>query len=334
MYPDILYKYRLAAPTSFPSPADVEFVLVLAETLAFAIRRAKLPLARSLTGTTLNFAEKGQKNIILNEALTAAAEMNYTDTVQFMLKHGSNEWLGFLETPLYHAAKHGNKDILAVFIQRLIKVSKSESEQFTAEHGCNRDKAVFAVHLHLYRSAIVVRALETAKEGGHEGVYSALLGVFLRGVPRYAGSNPVEALEDAARARYTSLTRIQRLQLIRNPHLPSVLRRSVARTLETEMPKDLILIVDSRVYGVHRDVIDFWSDYFTTLWDPSSRQVQLDGGIPDERIRSVIEFVYSGEYVPPIGEARQRALTEMMGVAGELRVQRLLKIVWDYLGLF
>ncbi|KAL4969830.1 ankyrin repeat and BTB/POZ domain-containing protein [Aspergillus stella-maris] len=292
MHPDTLYDYRLAAPTSFPSPADVEFVLILAETLAFAIWNAKLPLARSLTGTTLNFAENGQNNIILNEALTAAAGMNYTDTVRFMLKHESNEWLDFLKTPLYLAARHGNIDMVHVLIQRLIKVSKAESQQFTAEHGCNRDKAVFAANLHLYRSAIVVRALETTKEGGHEDVYSALLWVFLRGVPRFAGSDPVEALEDAARTRWASLSGMQRLHLVRNPHFPSVLRRSVAQSLQTEGPKDMILIVDSRVYAVHRDVMDFWSDYFSTLWDPSSRCIQLDGGIRDECMRGVIKFIH------------------------------------------
>ncbi|KAL4952940.1 hypothetical protein BDW69DRAFT_184948 [Aspergillus filifer] len=334
MHPDTLYKYRLAAPTSFSSPADVEFILVLAETLTFAIRNAKLSLARSLTGTALNFAEKGQKNIILNEALSAAAEMNYTDTVRFMLKHESNEWLDFLERPLYHAAEHGNNDMIAVLIRRLIKVSKTEREDFAAKNVCNCDKAVFAANLHLYRSAIVVRALETAMEGGHEGGYSALLGVLIRGVPQYAGSNPVAALEDAAREQYASLTRLQRLHLIGSPHFPNILRRNVGRTLEAEMPKDMILIVGSRVYAVHRDVMDFWTDYFTTLWDPSSRRVQLDGGISDECMRSVIKFVYSGEYVPPTGDGRQKALTGMMGVAGELRLQRLLNIVWDYLGLF
>ncbi|KAJ6126283.1 hypothetical protein N7471_010776 [Penicillium samsonianum] len=335
--------YKLTASEVFKHPErNCEKI---ERAITCAIQQHQDWIANDLLHRILSSLRGLDRENILHFALMSAARENNIIISKHILKEEFS--IRFYDAPLTIACGADRPELVSLMVESLMK-NKSEDAS-TAAIILRVDEGNRAVlnSVKKNRGRVLESALEQSTKRKFHSTIAVLLVPYLECVMHYSlrrdHDTARKILKQIDNEDYAHISRESSISLL-STNIPSEAKRSILRRLEPNLdnePKDICLSVEEQHLWAHKDVLSFWSPYFTALFHgewADRDHVSFDKDIISAAaLKYVVDFAYSGEFVnrglDVSPEEKIHQLEDLQAAADYLNIDALKKQIEECLGL-
>jgi hypothetical protein len=264
---------------------------------------------------------------ILGSALKSAAHKNNTSIAERILKEDLS--IQSFNIPLSIACSRSHTRIVALMVESLMR-EKKEDERFAAVMFEEEWQALR--YIQTQRGRVLEGSLKLSIR---EKLYSAitmLLTPYLECAAYYESTtdcnNMCDVLQGMQGKYYTGIPRKLKLKFL-SLKMPVEAKQSILRRLQWDSENettltDACLSTEGRTFKVHKDVLAYWSPYFSALFSgkwTDRDHVRFDGNISAATLEKVVDFMNSGSLV--YQEAQLNQLEKLLSAADYLNIKSL-----------
>lgn len=290
--------------------------------ITVAIYEHQNSIVEDLLKRILHSLDSSSRDNILHCALTSAVLKNNIDIAKCILREDLSA--NILDIPLQIACSRNYDSLVVPMVKSLMK-EKRDRNNFQVK--CRR---------------VLKSSLQKAIKKKSHSTVKVLLPPYLKCIPysinsedSYWASNILEKIGVRV---YASISRQQCFELL-SCNISGEAKRKILRRLrlnEKSERKDVHLSIEGKTFKAHKDVLGYWSPYFSGLFrhewrDRDNVNFNENEFISAATLRAVIDFVYCGKYVYKGPEvSKEQALDDLLQSAKYFLIDSLVQQVKDY----
>lgn len=278
------------------------------------------------------------RNNILHFALRSAARVDNVSVAKRILEEDLR--IRSFDAPLSIACSYSNLEIVALMIESLMRKKTEDEQSYTSPfHG--NTSSVFNL-IQGDRARVLETSLKESIQRRFHSITAVLLPPYLECAATYSTHRDLttkcEILNKIDVEVYANLSREQNFKFL-SMEIPTTAKQNIfcrLRTDSAEEPMDVQLSAQDQTFDAHKDVLCYWSSYFSALfrneWKDSDH-VRFGEELSAGAMKVVVDFVYSGIFVydahADIHE-RLKELAELLSVADYFDIDALKQQVQVY----